>query len=126
MKIEEIISVVEVTLSVDLNDFRRTNTLVDARIVVSIIALNLGYTLTEIAKSLNKTHCTIFYYRELFKHYKNDKNFRPKFLSCIKAFEDYAETNVYIDDSNLIEELKIRKRNLEKRLEQINQVLEGK
>jgi chromosomal replication initiation ATPase DnaA len=87
-QIKELREHVEKEFGIDnLRERRRYNDIVNARMVYSYILRGLGYTLTEIGKSLGKHHATIINYLDNMEGYlKTDPVLRKKFYkvsSCV-------------------------------------------
>ena len=87
-QIKELREHVEKEFGIDnLRERRRYNDIVNARMVYSYILRGLGYTLTEIGKSLGKHHATIINYLDNMEGYlKTDPVLRKKFYKVSSFF----------------------------------------
>ena len=87
-QIKELREHVEKEFGIDnLRERRRYNDIVNARMVYSYILRALGYTLTEIGKSLGKHHATIINYLDNMEGYlKTDPMLRKKFYKVSSSF----------------------------------------
>jgi len=87
-QIKELREHVEKEFGIDnLRERRRYNDIVNARMVYSYILRGLGYTLTQIGKSLGKHHATIINYLDNMEGYlKTDPMLRKKFYKVSSSF----------------------------------------
>jgi hypothetical protein len=71
----------------NLRERRRYNDIINARMIYSYILRGLGYTLTDIGKSLGKHHATIINYLDNMEGYlHNDPALRKKFDKVSNSF----------------------------------------
>lgn len=87
-QIKELREHVEREFGIDnLRERRRYNDIVNARMVYSYILRGLGYSLTDIGKSLGKHHATIINYLDNMDGYlKTDPVLRKKFDKVSRSF----------------------------------------
>ena len=99
-QIKELREHVEKEFGIDnLRERRRYNDIVNARMVYSYILRGLGYSLTDIGKSLGKHHATIINYLDNMEGYlKTDPVLRKKFDKVSRSF---LGEEMEIDNSSL-------------------------
>ena len=99
-QIKELREHVEREFGIDnLRERRRYNDIVNARMVYSYILRGLGYSLTDIGKSLGKHHATIINYLDNMEGYlKTDPVLRKKFDKVSRSF---LGEEMEIDNSSL-------------------------
>jgi len=112
--------IVNRVFDVDIMDNTRRREVVEARMVYSRILMDTGkHTLTRVAKTLNKSHCTIVHYNKNFKYFiKPDERLWEMYLLCAKIFTetDHVANALDLEDCrNLIFSLenKIKKLTLD-------------
>jgi hypothetical protein len=119
----------------NLRERRRYNDIINARMIYSYILRGLGYTLTDIGKSLGKHHATIINYLDNMEGYlQTDTILRDKFNKVSRSFlgedieisNDSLNTNAALKYAELKEvELKNRISILESRIKELtSEVLE--
>lgn len=119
----------------NLRERRRYNDIINARMIYSYILRGLGYTLTDIGKSLGKHHATIINYLDNMEGYlETDVALRNKFNKVSRSFlgedieisNDSLNTNAALKYAELKEvELKNRISILESRIKELtSEVLE--
>ena len=82
--------IVNRVFEVDIMEKTRRREVVEARMVYSRILINIGgHTLSRVAKTINKSHCTIVHYNKNFKYFiKPDERLWEMYLLCAKIFNE--------------------------------------
>lgn len=130
-EIEEVRSVVETVMNIDIMDRKRNHNIVEARMIFSLILRNKGYKYAAIAKYLNRDHTTIMYYCLSVKDLIHvDKNVLSHYTKCkdlllikedslnLENNQEYLIENLDILKSK-VKVLEHEKRELEDRYEQL-------
>ncbi len=117
---ERLKDIVNQVFDVDIMEKTRKREVVEARMVYSRILRDSEYmTLSKIAKSLNKSHCTIVHYNKNFKYFiKPDERLWHMYLTCARIYNEtdhIAHTLELAECRNLIFSLenKIKKLTLD-------------
>lgn len=105
-EVDSVRKVVEIVMGVDIFTKNRKRYVVESRMVFASILRDMGYSLKEIGKTLNKDHTTIIHYERKLKDLTSiDRSLLKKYLKCRELLTLKEQPVNLLSETDLIGEL---------------------
>lgn len=110
MIVDNIRKLVDQQLNVDSRNKRRYKDVVDAKIIITILSLNIGVSKEVLSKYFKKNKTTIVHYKKSFENFMiTDKDFAMNYKACLEKFQELIVPkyqNLLDEKSKLLQLLK--------------------